>query len=120
MPGKINPVIPEYLISVAHRIYANDVSLTNLCAQGCLDLNAYLPLIGHNLLESIKLLISANETLTNNLLKDLRIKKEQKATDSVYYTPAVTTALLPHIGYHQAGEMARLMKTDRISIFEVV
>jgi aspartate ammonia-lyase len=46
MPGKINPVVPEYIISSAHRIYANDQKITSLCGQGCLELNAYLPEIG--------------------------------------------------------------------------
>jgi len=56
MPGKVNPVIPEFVISAAHKIYSNDMLITSLSAQGCLDLNAYLPVIGHALLESLKLL----------------------------------------------------------------
>ena len=46
MPAKINPVIPEFVITVSHRVYANDVLITSLCGQGCLELNAYLPGIG--------------------------------------------------------------------------
>ncbi len=44
MPGKVNPVIPEYVISCAHRVYSNDQLIAGLSAQGCLELNAYLPL----------------------------------------------------------------------------
>jgi aspartate ammonia-lyase len=69
MPGKVNPVIPEFVISAAHKIYANDQLITSLAAQGCLDLNAYLPVIGHSLLESIKLLIAATQTLTKGLFR---------------------------------------------------
>jgi len=57
MPGKINPVIPEFVVSVAHKVYANDQLISSLSAQGCLELNAYLPVIGHALLESLKLLV---------------------------------------------------------------
>jgi aspartate ammonia-lyase len=45
MPGKVNPVIPEFVVSAAHKIYSNDMLITSLSAQGCLDLNAYLPTI---------------------------------------------------------------------------
>jgi aspartate ammonia-lyase len=58
MPGKVNPVIPEFVISCAHQVYANDEVITSLTASGCLDLNAYLPIIGHCLLDSLKTLIS--------------------------------------------------------------
>ena len=34
MPGKINPVIPEFVISAAHKIYSNDVLISSLSGQG--------------------------------------------------------------------------------------
>ena len=40
MPGKINPVIPEFVISAAHKIYSNDVLISSLSGQGTLELNA--------------------------------------------------------------------------------
>ncbi len=43
MPGKINPVIPEFVISSAHKVYANDMLISSLCGQGTLELNPYLP-----------------------------------------------------------------------------
>ena len=52
MPGKINPVIPEFVISAAHKIYSNDVLISSLCGQGTLELNAYLPVIGCAVIES--------------------------------------------------------------------
>jgi len=58
MPGKVNPVIPEYLISIAHKVYANDQLISGLSGQGVLDLNPYLPQIGDAMLESLSLLIA--------------------------------------------------------------
>jgi aspartate ammonia-lyase len=117
MPGKVNPVIPEYIISCAHKIYANDQLITSLCAQGCLDLNAYIPLIGHAMIESLKLLTGMNMTLCNNLVKGIAINEEQSMT-LLYKSPSITTALNPYIGYHKASEISVLMKTDKLDVFE--
>ncbi|WP_320019903.1 lyase family protein [Labilibaculum manganireducens] len=117
MPGKINPVIPEFVISVAHKVYANDLMISNLSGQGCLELNAYLPSIGHALLDSIKLLIAANNSLVRNLFLELEIKTNP-LEESILKNPSVATALSPYIGYHQAAKLAKEMKTNQISIRE--
>jgi len=117
MPGKINPVIPEFVISAAHKIYSNDVLVSSLCGQGTLELNAYLPVIGVSVIESINLLISCNMTLLNNLFEGLIIN-ESAGYEAVINSPSVTTALIPYIGYHKAAELANLMKDKKISIFE--
>lgn len=117
MPGKVNPVIVEYIVSVAHKIYSNDVLISSLSAQGCLELNAYLPVIGNALIESVNLLIAANETLNTNLFNGLTIDT-QKALESLLKSASVTTILLPHIGYHKATRLALLMKSEALDIFE--
>ncbi len=118
MPGKVNPVIPEFVISAVHKVYANDQMISALCGQGCLDLNAYLPSIGHALLESLKLLVSCNTTLTKHLFGDINIASPSDQNHQVYINPSVTTALTPYIGYHKAAQLARHMKEKHISIFE--
>ena len=117
MPGKVNPVIPEIVISCSHRVYSNDQLVSSLAAQGCLELNAYLPLIGHALLESIKTLIAADHSMAENLLSGLEIEAGE-AEKQVMSSPAVTTALLPFIGYNKASALARMMKDERLNIFE--
>jgi aspartate ammonia-lyase len=117
MPGKINPVIPEFVISVAHKIYANDSLISSLCAQGCLDLNAYLPVIGHAIIESLKLLIAADETAKDNLFTGITVNVKV-AESRLFRSPALTTALSPYIGYHKASELAKEMKANGIDIFK--
>jgi aspartate ammonia-lyase len=117
MPGKINPVIPEFAVSVAHKVYANDHLITSLCAQGCLDLNAYLPVIGYSFIDSLKLLIAADDSIKVNMIEGLRIHPE-KAKSKLYRSPSVTTALNPFIGYHKASALAKEMKNTGIDIFE--
>ena len=116
MPGKVNPVIPEYVISIAHKVYADDQLVASLSAQGCLDLNAYTPVIGHSLLESIKLLIAANRSLREKLFGGLQVDTDI-SSDRLFASPAITTALVPWIGYNKAGRLARLMTDRKIDIF---
>ncbi len=117
MPGKINPVIPEFVISASHKIYSNDVLISSLCAQGTLELNAYLPVIGYAIIESINLMISCDSSLLHNLFEDLAIN-EVSGYNALILSPSATTALTPHIGYHKAAEIARLMKEKEIDIFQ--
>ena len=116
MPGKVNPVIPEFIISCAQKVYANDQLISSLSAQGCLELNAYLPTIGNALLESIDLLISATKSAADKLFHGLVVNKAE-SLKQVYLSPSVTTALNPFIGYHAAGELAEYMKTNRVDVF---
>lgn len=117
MPGKVNPVVPEYLISSAHRIYANDQKIATLSSKGCLELNAYLPEIGGAMLESLKLMISMNRAFEEKVLKDLRVD-EEAASKKLFNSPSVTTALSPLIGYNRAAELASQMKNGNQNIFD--
>ncbi len=117
MPGKINPVIPEFVISSAHKVYSNDLLITSLCGQGCLELNAYLPVIGSAFIESINLLIASCKSAETNLVSGLIIN-DTSGYYSLMHSPSITTALTPHIGYHKAGGLAKLMKEKKIDIFE--
>lgn len=117
MPGKVNPVIPEFVISSVHKIYANDQLVSSLSGQGNLELNAYLPSIGHALLESLKLLIACNKTIAENLVSGLKIDKV-KAAEKLYRSPAITTALTPFVGYNKAAKLANEMKETNTDIYE--
>jgi aspartate ammonia-lyase len=117
MPGKINPVISEYAITVSHKVYSNDVLISSLAGQGTLELNAYLPAIGISLIESLNLLIASNKTLLENLFSGLEIN-EPAGYQSLMRSSSITTALTPYIGYHKAAELAGMMKEKKIDIFE--
>lgn len=117
MPGKVNPVIAEFVIGNSHRVYANDQLITTLCAQGCLELNAYLPAIGHALIESLKLLVASDNSLKASLVEGLTINREA-SHNNLLNSSAVATALLPYIGYNQAALLAREMKANGINLIE--
>lgn len=117
MPGKINPVIPEYVISISHKVYANDQLISSLCAQGCLDLNAYIPVIGHALLESLTLLSGSCTTVKDKMIKGI-VVREGAGLENLYLSASITTALSPVIGYHKAALLAKEMKTEKCDVFE--
>jgi len=117
MPGKVNPVIPEYVISSAHRIYANDQKIASLSAQGCLELNAYLPEIGLAMLDSLNLMISMNRAIHKRILDGIQVHTD-RASSRLFRSPAVTTALSPLIGYHRAAELAKRMKESGEDVFK--
>jgi aspartate ammonia-lyase len=118
MPGKVNPVIPEFVISSSHQVYANDGLISGLSAQGCLDLNAYIPVIGHAMIGSLKLLIASCRTLLKNMVSGLEVNTAA-SHERLMHSPAITTALSPYIGYHKASEVAKLMKSGGKSIVEI-
>lgn len=116
MPGKVNPVISEYVISVAHQVYSNDSIIHSLAGQGCLELNTYLPSIGNAILDSLQLLISANKSMGQYMISGIHISRNI-SEDQLYHSPAVATALIPYIGYHKATEIAKKMQADKCDIF---
>lgn len=117
MPGKVNPVIPEFAISAVHQVYSNDQLIATLAGRGCLELNAYLPQIGHALLDSLKLLIRVNESLQQYMIAGLKVNPKT-ALNKLYRSPSLATALLPYTGYHQAEKLARKMKAEGLTIFQ--
>ena len=117
MPGKVNPVIPEYIISIAHKVYSNDQLITSLSGQGCLDLNAYIPLIGHAMLDSLEMLTSAGNNMGSLLLDGLQVHSSL-SLEKAMHSPAITTALMPYLGYRVAEQLASHMQQNRCSIRE--
>jgi fumarate hydratase class II len=106
MPGKVNPVIIEALLQVAVQVMANDLAVAVGGQAGILELNLMLPVMGHNLLQSIEILRSGITNFTERCLKGLAAN-EARCLDLVEKSLALCTALAPEIGYDQAAKLAR-------------
>ncbi|MBS0012316.1 MAG: hypothetical protein KFF49_12965 [Bacteroidales bacterium] len=119
MPGKVNPVIPEFVISVANRVYANDMLISSMAGQGCLDLNAYLPVIGDAMLNTLELLIAAGESFRKNLTDGMVINRDASYS-AMLGSYTTTTALIPVIGYNNASKIAAYMKETRCDIYHAI
>jgi len=68
MPGKVNPVIPESVVMVASQVIGNDLTVTLGGAAGSLELNVMMPVMAHNLLESIRLLSASAANLADRCI----------------------------------------------------
>ena len=76
MPGKTNPVILEMVIQNSYKVIANDSLINNLVSSGNLELNAFIPLIGETLLESLELLTNTVNIFNTKCVKYIEIKKK--------------------------------------------
>lgn len=105
MPGKVNPVIPEAVIQASLRVFGNDSAIAMAASMGSLELNAFLPLIGECLLESLDLLTQACTLLDSHCVRGMTAC-EAKCRAHVAGTVAAATALVPLLGYERAAELA--------------
>jgi fumarate hydratase class II len=106
MPGKVNPVIEESLTMVCAQVIGNDVAITVAGQSGNFELNVMLPVVAHNLLESIDILANAARNLGERSVSRLTVNKERIA-DMVGRNPILVTALNPIIGYDMAAKIAK-------------
>jgi aspartate ammonia-lyase len=105
MPGKVNPVIPEAVTQAAVMAIAHDQALGTAAAMGSLELNAFMPLVAHCLLESLDLLARGCDLLRRRCVTGL-VALEARCRAQVENGTAAATALLPLIGYERAAELA--------------
>jgi fumarate hydratase class II len=106
MPGKINPVIPEAVTMVCAQVIGNDVTITIGGQAGVFQLNVMLPVIAHNLLQSIESLGNAARVLADKAIKDFVLNNE-KIINLVDKNPILVTALNPIIGYDLGAKIAK-------------
>ncbi len=119
MPGKINPVIPEVVTQVAFQIMGNDMAVTMAAEAGQLELNAFEPVLFHNLFESIQTLNGAAATLTDNCITDITAN-EARCQELLEASVGISTALCPYIGYQKAAELAKKSLKTEVPLKELV
>jgi aspartate ammonia-lyase len=118
MPGKINPVIPEVLNIVCFQVIGNDLAVTMAAEGGQLQLNAFEPLIAHNILSSMALLQNAIGTFRERCIDGMEARPEQCARH-IEAGVSTVTALVPLLGYEQAAELAKRALADGKTVREL-
>ena len=106
MPGKVNPVIPEMMMQVSAQVIGNDTAITFSAANGNFELNTMLPIMAHNILESISILTSGVDTFTQKLIIGLEANTEQ-LDENIQKNSILVTALVPKLGYDISAEVAK-------------
>ncbi len=103
MPGKVNPVMLECAMQVGIKVMANDLIVTEAASRGTFQINEFLPLLAHAILESMDMLIDTNVALTG-YVKGIKAVPE-RCKEYVDKSPIIVTAFLPEIGYEKAEEI---------------
>jgi len=106
MPGKVNPVIPEAVKLVAFQVMGHDLAITLAAQAGQLELNAFLPLIAHDLLGSIQILSRAVDIFVDKCIKGI-VADRKACREWLERSYGTVTALVGHVGYDLAAEVAR-------------
>lgn len=115
MPGKVNPTQCEALAMVACQVMGNDVTMGLGGALGNFELNAYKPLMAHNFLQSVRLLSAGMDSFEQYCIRGLEAQREHIA-DLLGRSLMLVTALVPHIGYDRAAEIAKFAQRENLSL----
>ncbi len=106
MPGKVNPVIAESVTMVSAQVIGNDVTITVAGQSGNFELLVMLPVMAHNLLQSIELLARSAKNLAVRCVDGIVANKET-CQGWIERSLAMCTALAPVIGYEAAAGIAK-------------
>ena len=106
MPGKVNPTQSEAMTMVCAQVIGNDMAVAVGGSQGHFQLNVFKPMIVHNVLNSIRLLSDACESLTDHCVEGIEANRP-RIREHLDNSLMLVTALNPHIGYDNAARIAK-------------
>lgn len=119
MPGKVNPSIPEMVNMVCFQVMGNDLAISVATQAGQLELNVMMPLIAHNLVQSVRILSSASSVFALKCIQGITAN-EEVCRKYAEQSESLITALNPIIGYATAAEIAKEALATGRSIREIV
>jgi aspartate ammonia-lyase len=115
----VNPVIPELINVIAFRVMGNDAGVGFAAHSGQLQLNAYEPLVGLNVMESQHLLFNGSKTLREQCIDGITVNTAV-LTRYMETTVGIVTALNTVIGYEKATELAEKAYASGKGILEII
>lgn len=121
MPGKVNPVIPEAVLSACAQVIGNDLTITIGGMGGMggnFQLNTMLPVIAYNILQNLLLLSSSATLLADKAIQGFKVN-EPHMQHLLMQNPILVTALNPIIGYEKAAEIAKRAYAEKRSVLEL-
>ena len=106
MPGKVNPVMCEVVCQVAAQVIGNDAAVTVGGQGGNFELNVMIPVMTHNVLQSVSILASSSRLFAERAVWGIEAKAE-RCLELALKSDAMVTALAPHIGYDKAAALVK-------------
>jgi fumarate hydratase class II len=111
MPGKVNPTQAEALTMAAAQVMGNDVAVGIAGMSGSLELNVFMPVIAHDVLQSCRLVADGCESFRAHCASGIEPRRERIA-QNLERSLMLVTALAPHIGYDAAARIAKTAHED--------
>jgi len=106
MPGKANPTQAEALTMAAAQVMGNDVAVAVAGMSGHLELNAFMPVIAYDVLQSCRLVADGCESFREHCASGIEPHRERIA-HNLERSLMLVTALAPHLGYDAAARIAK-------------
>jgi aspartate ammonia-lyase len=119
MPGKVNPVMLECLNMIAFQVIGNDLTIAMAVQAGQMELNVMMPVMIHNLLESMEIIKNFLPVLVERCIDGITANRD-RCRAYVEKNPALATPLNPKIGYLKAGEVAKEALDRNRSVREII
>lgn len=119
MPAKVNPVICESMLMAVAQVIGNDAAVTTGGHSGSIfELNVMMPVMAHNLLQSIGLLAASAKNFATQCVDGI-----QPNVERIHFLAeaniSTVTSLAPKIGYEKAAEIAKEALKTGSSVREV-
>jgi fumarate hydratase class II len=118
MPGKVNPVVPESVAMVCAQVMGHHHAISIAGQSGNFQLNVMLPLVAHDLLDSLRLLAAATRLLADKAIAGFTVRRD-RLDAALARNPILVTALNPVIGYEAAAKIARRAYAENRPVLEV-
>lgn len=119
MPGKVNPVIPEAVRMVCVQVMGNDSVIAIANSMGDFQLNVMLPVIAHNIIQSITILANVSQILAEKAIDGFEVNYEH-LEEMLQKNPIIATVLNPVIGYDRTAEVVKKALKEKKTVKQVV
>ena len=103
---------------VCAQVMGNDITISIGNERGNFQLNVMMPVIAHNLIESISILGRSVKILADKAIRDFTVNTERIGS-LIDKNPVLVTTLNPVIGYEKAAAIAKQAYRERRALKDV-
>ncbi len=113
MPGKVNPVLCEYVEGIALDVFGKDLALSFATSSGQLELNHLLPFVAYFLLTMIEELKVACAVLSERYIPYIQADTA-RCRELLERSFALATCVVPYLGHEVTSDLVReCLKTGK-------